>query len=188
MSLVQSCVSSNLKPTSRIEAYSDSIFAIVLTLLVLDLHAPAVQAGASYHDFLVALFPVLYNFVGFALSFMVVAIFLINHHNFFSTLENTDDHFLWLNNHLLFWICLIPFPTSFIALHALDPVPVALYGLNLFLVSVAFWLLTHYADKAKLYKPHLQGEYSKKRVLRNTPALLLYFLSIPAAFWDPLLP
>jgi uncharacterized membrane protein len=178
-------MSSNLKPTTRIEAYSDAIFAIVLTLLVLDLHVPSVLQGSSPSVFLDALFPVLYNFVGFALSFIIVAIFLINHHNFFSTLENSDDHFLWYNNHLLFWMCVMPFPTAFISTHPTDAIPVALYGLTLLLASIAFWQMTHHAHKAKLYKSHLQGEYSTKRIRRNTPAITLYALSIPAAFWNP---
>jgi uncharacterized membrane protein len=177
---------SNLKPTTRIEAYSDAIFAIVLTLLVLDLHVPDLPQGSSPQAFLEALLPVSYSFVAFALSFLIVSIFLINHHNFFSTLENTDDHFLWHNNHVLFWICLMPFPTAFISMHPTDSVPIALYGLNLFFASVAFWLMTLHADKAELYKSHLQGEYSRKRVKRNAPALIFYGLSIPFAFINPL--
>jgi uncharacterized membrane protein len=179
-------VSFNLRPTTRIEAYSDSIFAIVLTLLVLDLHAPNVPVGAPSSVFLSALYPVLFNFIGFAASFLVVAIYLINHHNFFSTISETDDHFLWYNNLLLFFICIIPFPTSFISTHPTDAIPVALYGLNLFFASIAFWLMTRHADYNKLYKTHLQGEYSRMRVYRNIPALLLYGCSIPLAFIDPL--
>ena len=171
--------------TERIEFFSDAVFAIIMTLLVLDLHVPIVASGSSTADFFAALVPLVPKFVGFALSFLTIAIFWVNHHSFFETVAKTDGGLLWHNNHLLFWLCFVPFPTAFLGEHPLDAVPEMLYGICLFFAASSFYLLRDHARHSKLLKPRFQKEFGNKMERRGLPAIILYGLSIPFAFINP---
>jgi uncharacterized membrane protein len=119
----------------RIEAFSDGVLAIVITIMVLELQAPH-EAEWS------ALAPLLPVFLSYVLSFVFLGIYWNNHHHLFQAIQHVDGRVLWANLHLLFWLSLIPFVTSWMGHTQLAAWPIALYGTVLLLAAVAYFILT----------------------------------------------
>jgi uncharacterized membrane protein len=160
-------------PKSRIEAFSDGVIAILITIMVLDLRTPAEASLAS----LLVLAPL---FVSCVLSFTVLGIYWNNHHHMFQAIERIDGRALWANLHLLFWLSLIPFVTGWVGESEFAAVPMAAYGVVLLLAAMAYFLLTralvslHGSDSALAVAV---GSDVKGKV-----SLLLYALAVPLAF------
>ena len=121
---------------NRLEAFSDGVIAIILTIMVLELEVPH---GAS----LAALEPALPTLFGYALSFVYVGIYWNNHHHLFQAVRGISGGVLWLNLHLLFWLSLLPFVTAWMGEAGVATVPVAAYGVVLFMCAVAYAILEH---------------------------------------------
>ena len=119
---------------SRLEAFSDGVIAIIITIMVLELHVPH---GASLTD-LGALWPVILSYL---LSFIYVGIYWNNHHHMFHVVHRVSGGVLWANLHLLFWLSLTPFVTAWMGENHFAPLPTALYGVVLFCAGVAYWVL-----------------------------------------------
>jgi TMEM175 potassium channel family protein len=157
----------------RLTAFSDGVIAVIITIMVLDLKAPHnVDIGA-----LAGLAP---TFFGYALSFIYVAIYWNNHHHFFQLVPRVTGGILWANMHLLFWLSLIPFATSWLGEHYQAPIPTAIYGLALLMPAVAWYVL-------QTTIIHTQGPDSalSKAIGRDTKgkiAPLLYIAGIALAF------
>ena len=164
------------------EAFSDGVFAIVVTLLVLELRVPVLPENFSTQDVLKELLRLFPKFVSFAMSFVIVAIFWVNHHQFFHSLEKTDRAMLWYNNLLLFWLSFVPFPTAFIGEHPVSMIPVMLYGAVLFFAGVSFNLMLRHAVKAKLFLKSVSDEVLNQSVKRGVIGPVVYFVSIISAF------
>ncbi|HZT89523.1 MAG TPA: TMEM175 family protein [Stellaceae bacterium] len=118
----------------RLAAFSDGVIAVIITIMVLELKAPH-DAGFD------ALRQELPGFLSYVLSFVYVAIYWNNHHHFLHLVERVDGIVLWANLHLLFWLSLIPFATSWLGEHHLEAIPAVLYGAVLFLAAIAWQLL-----------------------------------------------
>lgn len=132
----------------RLEAFSDGVIAIVITIMVLELKAPHEPTVAG----LAPLWPILLSYV---LSFIYVGIYWSNHHHLMRAVHSISGKVLWANLHLLFWLSLIPFVTGWMGENHFATIPVAAYGVVLFLASVAYWLLvrtliSHHADNREL--------------------------------------
>ncbi|MBK7252620.1 MAG: TMEM175 family protein [Ignavibacteria bacterium] len=168
--------------TNRMEAFSDGVFAIVVTLLVLELRVPVLPENFSTQDVLKELLRLFPKFFSFAMSFVIVAIFWVNHHQFFHSLEKTDRAMLWYNNLLLFWLSFVPFPTAFIGEHPVSMIPVMLYGAVLFFAGVSFNLMLRHAVKAKLFLKSVSDEVLNQSVKRGVIGPVVYFVSIISAF------
>ena len=158
---------------TRLEAFSDGVIAIIITIMVLELRPPH---GAT----LEALWPLWPKAVSYLLSFVIVAIWWNNHHHLFHAVQKVDGVVLWANVHLLFWLSLFPFATAWMGEHEAAAVPVAAYGTVLLLAAVAYFLLT----RALL---RLHGEDSHlARALgadwKGKASALAYAISIPLAF------
>ena len=164
------------------EAFSDGVFAIVVTLLVLELRVPVLPENFSTQDVLNELLHLSPKFFSFAMSFVIVAIFWVNHHQFFHSLEKTDRAMLWYNNLLLFWLSFVPFPTAFIGEHPVSMIPVMLYGAVLFFAGVSFNLMLRHAVKAKLFLKSVSDEVLNQSVKRGVIGPVVYFVSIISAF------
>lgn len=164
------------------EAFSDGVFAIVVTLLVLELRVPVLPENFSTQDVLKELLRLFPMFFSFAMSFVIVAIFWVNHHQFFHSLEKTDRAMLWYNNLLLFWLSFVPFPTAFIGEHPVSMIPVMLYGAVLFFAGVSFNLMLRHAVKAKLFLKSVSDEVLNQSVKRGVIGPVVYFVSIISAF------
>ncbi len=131
--------------TRRIEAFSDGVFAIIVTLLVLDLKIPDIVVAMTNTVAINVLVHLIPQFLSFVLSFFIVCIFWVNHHHFFYSLKKSYRKLLWLNNLLLFWLCFIPFPTAFLGRFPTNEIAVLLFGLVLFFAGGSFSLMIHYA-------------------------------------------
>lgn len=168
--------------TKRIESFSDGIFSVAATLLVLDLRIPDILAKMTNQLALATLLHFVPQFISFSFSFFTICIFWINHHEFFHALKRADTKFLWLNNILLFFLCLLPFPTSFIGRFPLNSIAVIFYGSVLFLAAVSFSLLTFYAlFIGNLYEEHVKDNERWIEQKRTFWGIILYGLSIVLA-------
>jgi len=160
--------------TSRVEAFSDGVIAIIVTIMVLELRAPAQPT-------LPALWKVAPIFLSYGLSFLVVAIMWINHHHLVHAVREVNARLLWANLNLLFWMSLIPFVTDFLGKNPKAPMAVALYGIDLSLCGVAFCLL-----RLELARQHRHdseaAEYHRSVLRKNAFSATLYFLSAPLAY------
>lgn len=119
---------------NRIEAFSDGVLAVIITIMVLEMKTPH---GDSLAD-LLELLPV---FLSYVLSFIYIGIYWNNHHHMFHAVKKVNGAVLWANLHLLFWLSLIPFLTDWISEHHRSPVPVAMYGVALLMSGVAYYIL-----------------------------------------------
>jgi len=119
---------------SRLEAFSDGVIAILITILVLELKVPH---GSALAD----LAPLLPVFLSYVLSFAYLAIYWNNHHHMLHTVQKVSGSILWANLHLLFWLSLVPFVTGWMGENHLAPVPTACYGAVLFCSAIAYYLL-----------------------------------------------
>lgn len=119
----------------RLEAFSDGVLAIVLTIMVLEMKVPHQPDGA-------ALRPLVPVFLSYVLSFVFVGIYWNNHHHLLHTARHVSGSILWANLHLLFWLSLIPFVTGWMGENRFAALPVALYGVVLFFAGVAYFVLT----------------------------------------------
>ncbi|HTX23617.1 MAG TPA: TMEM175 family protein [Steroidobacteraceae bacterium] len=120
--------------TSRLEAFSDGVIAVIITIMVLDLRAP------SGNDF-AALGPVIPTVVAYVLSFVYLGIYWNNHHHMLHTTETVTGGILWANLHLLFWLSLVPVTTAWLDLSHAAAAPAAVYGVVLLMAAIAYWIL-----------------------------------------------
>jgi uncharacterized membrane protein len=162
---------------NRIEAFSDGVIAIIVTIMVLDLHVPRDASVASLR----ADAPL---FLTYALSFVVVAIMWVNHRQFLAVARHADPQLLWANNALLFWMSLIPFATRYLGdMHA-APLPVAVYGALMAMTCAAFywliWLLSRHNEQQRTRVNHYKHELRK-----SLAAVVMYAVTIPLAFHSP---
>jgi uncharacterized membrane protein len=168
----------------RLEAFSDGVIAIIITIMVLELrvpHADAVDTGshagsASFHD----LQPLLPVFVSYVLSFVYVAIYWNNHHHMLHASRVVSGGILWANTHLLFWLSLVPFVTSWMGENGFAAAPVALYGMVLLMCAIAYTILARVLVRRQGPRSALAtalGEDRKGRV-----SLALYAAAVTLAF------
>ncbi len=156
----------------RLEAFSDGVLAVIITIMVLDLRAP--QDGT-----LSALRPLLPKFLSYVLSFIFIGIYWNNHHHLWQAVKGVNGGILWANMHLLFWLSLIPFATSWMGEH-FSTIPVALYGGVLWFSGLAYYimvltLLAHH-DQDSLLASAIGNK--QKEML----SLYIYTAAIPLAF------
>lgn len=160
--------------TSRLEAFSDGVLAIIITIMVLDLKVP--------HDTsLIALWPLFPVFLGYLLSFMYIGIYWNNHHHMLHVTKQVSGPILWANLHLLFWLSLVPFVTAWMGENNFAPVPTAFYGIVLLMAASAYWIL----ERAIMAE---QGPHSLLRVaigadIKGKLSLLFYAIAVPSAFF-----
>ena len=120
--------------TTRLEAFSDGVIAIIITIMVLEMKVPH---GAEFS----ALVPLLPVFLSYVLSFVYVGIYWNNHHHMFQLTHSVSGGVLWANSHLLFWLSLLPFSTGWMGENHFERWPTVLYGANLLCCALAFYLL-----------------------------------------------
>ena len=160
----------------RLEAFSDGVIAILITIMVLELKVPN---GTD----LAALTPVAPVFCAYALSFIFLGIYWNNHHHLFQTVTHVNGRILWANLHLLFWLSLVPVTTAWVGQRRLAPLPTALYGV-VFLLSAVAWLILQSAIIASQGANSRLAEAVGKDVKGKISAVL-YASAVLLAFWDP---
>ena len=162
--------------TNRLEAFSDGVLAIIITIMVLELKVPH---GAALED-LLPLCPV---FAGYVLSFIYVGIYWNNHHHLFQSSKHVSGGILWANLHLLFWLSLFPFSTAWIGENHLTPAPTVLYGAVLLLAGIAYKVLQNIIVAAEGRDSKLAAAIGRDAKGRLSP--LLYAVAIATAFFRP---
>ncbi|RTL67137.1 MAG: DUF1211 domain-containing protein [Hyphomicrobiales bacterium] len=163
----------------RLEAFSDGVIAIIVTIMVLELKLPEhVGEKGLVHGLLLPLTPKL---VSYAMSFLVVAIMWVNHHALMATVRRATRTILWQNNHLLFWMSLIPFATGFLGENPRLPDAYAVYGFVLAASAGAFTLLRWHASTQGRDSPELSKVH--RAVLgKSLLGTLLYAAAVPLAY------
>lgn len=160
--------------TSRLEAFSDGVIAIIVTIMVLELHSPAQPTWR-------ALIKVAPTFISYGLSFLVVAIMWVNHHHLIHAVREVTARLLWSNLNLLFWMSLVPFVTEFVGKSYHEPMAVALYGLDLALCGCSFYILRTELVRQEGADGNLR-DYHDSIQRKNAFSAGLYFLSAPLAY------
>ncbi|HUO79685.1 MAG TPA: TMEM175 family protein [Steroidobacteraceae bacterium] len=161
---------------TRLEAFSDGVIAILITIMVLEMHVPGGET-------LAALVPVLPVFLSYVLSFVYLGIYWNNHHHMLHTVHRVTGPMLWANLHLLFWLSLVPFTTHWMGANHFAAVPTALYGSVLLMSGVAYYILQQLIIRSQgpdsLLKRAVRGDWQGK----SSP--LIYLAAIGVAFWSP---
>ncbi|MEO8295785.1 MAG: TMEM175 family protein [Gemmatimonadota bacterium] len=157
----------------RLEAYSDGVLAILITIMVLELRVPH---GTS----LESLRPLAPEFVTYLLSFVYLGIYWNNHHHLLHAADRIDGRVLWANQHLLFWLSLVPFVTGWMGENHFAPLPTSLYGVVLLLAAVSFTILQKTLIAAQGPGSRLLTAIGSDR--KGKISILIYLLAIPLAF------
>jgi TMEM175 potassium channel family protein len=161
---------------NRLEAFSDGVLAIIITIMVLELKVPhAVQ--------LADLKPVLPVFLSYVLSFIYVGIYWNNHHHMFHSTRHVTGGILWANLHLLFWLSLFPFTTGWMGENHVAPTPTAVYGFVLLMAAIAYYILQRAIIVQQGRDSLLASAIGNDWKGKLSP--LLYLLAIPLAFVSP---
>ena len=155
----------------RLEAFSDGVIAILITIMVLELKVPA---GADVAD----LRPMLPVFISYVLSFVYLGIYWTNHHHMLHATERVDGRILWANLHLLFWLSLVPFVTNWMGDH-FAPLPVAAYGAVLMLAGLAYYVLVRSIVRTG-HNAKLAAAVGRDG--KSVASICLYALAIALAF------
>ena len=172
----------NQATSTRLETFSDAVFAIIMTLLILEIRVPEIK-GTSLNDVIAALKPILPKFISFTISFFTIAIFWVNHHHFYNYIKFVDWKLMWLNIVFLFWICVLPFTTAFIGDYSNVPAVVAIYSLNMFFCGSSFSFMAYYAvQKAGMSIEALPEVIKKKEIRKGIMGACLYAATIGIAF------
>jgi len=161
---------------NRLEAFSDGVLAIIITIMVLELKVPR---GADFE----ALRPLLPVFLSYVLSFLYVGIYWNNHHHMFQTTKRVSGGILWANLHLLFWLSLFPLSTAWIGENHLASTPAAAYGFVLLMAAVAYYVLQHLIIVEQGPNSLLAAAVGRDWKGKLSP--VAYLTAIPLAFVSP---
>ena len=134
---------------SRVETFSDGIFAIIVTLLILEIKVPHVAQVNSVPDLFNAVVALIPKFASWVISFITICIVWVNHHRIFEMFKGINIVLFWLNVNLLLWVCFVPFPTALAGDYPGNPLAVAFYGLVMALIGLAFFFIRLYGLKNK---------------------------------------
>ena len=160
----------------RLEAFSDGVIAILITIMVLELGAPHTAS-------LAALRPLVPTFMSYVLSFVFIAIYWNNHHHMLQASHKVDGRVLWANLHLLFWLSLVPFATAWLGHTGFAPLPVAAYGFVLLSCGIAYFVLSKALIAVNGRDSALARALGADR--KAVASLVAYSVAIACAFVDP---
>jgi uncharacterized membrane protein len=160
-------------PKTRLEAFSDGVLAIIITIMVLELKVPH---GEDFG----ALTPLLPVFFSYVLSFVYIGIYWNNHHHMLHTVRHVSGGVLWANLHLLFWLSLLPFATDWMGENNFSSPPTALYGVVLLMAGIAYWILSSAIIRKEGSDSLLAKAIGKD--MKGKLSVVCYVLAIPLAF------
>lgn len=160
--------------TTRLEAFSDGVLAIIITIMVLEIKIP-------HDDHIKSLLPLIPVFLSYLLSFIYVGIYWNNHHHLFTAAKSLSGRVLWANLNLLFWISLLPFTTAWMGENNFTATPTAIYGVVLFLAAISYYILVHelikHEGKQSLVGLAIGNDFKGKI------SIFLYALAIPMSYF-----
>ncbi|MFW6098090.1 MAG: TMEM175 family protein [Chloroflexota bacterium] len=158
---------------SRMEAFSDGVLAIIITIMVLEMSAPARAEIAALRE----LIP---TFLSYTLSFVFLGIYWNNHHHLLQAVKRVNGRVLWANLHLLFWLSLVPFVTAWMGRNNFASWPMALYGVVLLMAAVAYFILVR--ALIALHGSDSPLAIAVNRDLKGKISVVIYLIAIPLAF------
>lgn len=161
---------------TRLEAFSDGVLAIIITIMVLEIKVP-------HGNDLVALKPLIPVLLSYIMSFIYIGIYWNNHHHMMHTVRNVTGSILWANLHLLFWLSLVPFVTGWIGENHFSAVPMAFYGLVLLMAAIAYFILQTSIIRAQGKNSILAKAIGSDIKGKMSP--ILYLLAIASNFVSP---
>lgn len=164
-------------PTTRLEAFSDGVFAVIITIMVIELKVPQSGDLAALLD----LAPLLLSYL---LSFVYIAIFWNNHHHLLHAVQHVSGGVLWSNMYLLFWVSLIPFTTAWIGESNFAKAPMAVYGFVLLMAAIGYHMLQHLL--IRLHGPSSPLAIAVGGDRKGLFSLILYGVGIALSWWEPL--
>jgi uncharacterized membrane protein len=169
---------------NRLEAFSDGVIAIIITIMVLELKVPELKTPEHHaHAELADLKPLLPVFLSYVLSFIYVGIYWNNHHHMFQSTRYVTGGILWANLHLLFWLSLFPFATAWVGNNHFEPIPTAAYGVILLCAAIAYVILQHFIIKNQGSESVLASAVGKDR--KGKLSMALYCAAILFSFVHP---
>ncbi|MCW5939923.1 MAG: DUF1211 domain-containing protein [Fimbriimonadaceae bacterium] len=160
---------------NRLEAFSDGVLAIVITIMVLELkvpHEPTIEAVRPLADV----------FMSYVLSFVFISIYWNNHHHMMHLVQHVSGKILWANLHLLFWLSLVPFVTGWLGENGFAKLPTAAYGIVLFFAGVAYWILEN-----TIVRHQGPGSPLGQAVgfdLKGKASIAIYVVGVACSFWN----
>jgi len=163
--------------TGRLEAFSDGVLAIIITIMVLEMQVPE---GASFE----ALNTILPVFLSYVMSFIYLGIYWNNHHHLLQAFDKVNGTILWANLNLLFWLSLLPFVTGWMGENHFETNPTAMYGVVLLLAALAFKILIHFVIKNEGKNSKIGKVYQNDK--RLNISLILYIIGTVFSFFHPL--
>jgi len=166
----------------RLEIFTDAVIAILMTLLVLDLHAPELGPSMSlmsYVHILASLWP---HFFSFSISFFALSVYWINHHYFFRYVRSVTTTMLWLNTLLLFTIAFIPFSTSLLAADPTNAYAISTYAFVMMMAAFAFYFLRSYVYRNQLYHCEMSEAVATFGPWKSVPSIIMNALAIATAY------
>ncbi len=174
-------------PLNRIEAFSDGVIAIIITILVLEIKVPDVHTAldlrSALHDELINTIPKILSYI---VSFVVLAVLWVEHHHLFHLIKHSDQGVLWLNSLFLMCLALIPFPTGLIGEYPLEPVSSLWYGAVFILTRLSFLLLRWYVThKSGLLEEDVSKELHRRIIRRYLLSPVLYAVATLLVFVHP---
>jgi uncharacterized membrane protein len=158
---------------SRLEAFSDGVLAILITIMVLELHVP--HGGT-----IAALRPILPILLSYVLSFVYIGIYWNNHHHLLHATRQVRGSVLWANLHLLFWLSLLPFATGWMGASGFAPDPTAVYGMILMMSGIAYWILVQRIIAGEGENSLVRKAVGKDR--KGFISVVMYAVAIPCSF------
>lgn len=163
---------------TRLEAFSDGVMAIIITIMVLELKVPH---GSDWET----LRPVIPNFISYVLSYIYIGIYWNNHHHLLHTVKHVSGGILWANLHLLFWLSLVPFVTGWMGENHFASLPVALYGVILLMAAIAYYIL-----QLQILKKHGKESVLAKALgndLKGKISPVIYGVAILVSFYNSII-
>lgn len=160
---------------NRLEAFSDGVIAIIITIMVLELQVP-------HGDTLEALLPLIPVFLSYVLSFIYVGIYWNNHHHLLQTVQQVNGPILWANLHLLFWLSIVPFGTAWLGENHFAAIPAAVYGVILFMNGISYLIL-----ELQIISSHGPDSLLKRAVgdeWKGKLSIILYAIAVLSTFWS----
>ena len=174
--------------TDRIQFFSDAVIAIIITLMVLEIHLPKIEDSATTAQIFHQLKEILPNIFAFIISFAVLGVYWVNHHQFYKAIEYSDWKLLWYNLHFLFWCSLIPLTTTLLAENFDKPAITMLYGINMLTSAGAFALMHAHTVRNGLFVANFSSKLLRKIKKINILATSLYVISIFAGYISVYIP
>lgn len=171
-------------PKSRVEALSDGVYAIILTLLILELKVPMLGEAPTNAQVVQSLIQMTPKFVSWLISFLMLIVFWINHHTMLHLVKHVDQGYVWINAFILLFQSFVPFPTALMGEYPNNALAVGLFGIVMFVNALAFIAL-HYYSAGPLLKEPEKASLVKKDALRALVGPAFFLVGTVAAFVHP---